>query len=94
MELDPDPHPLVRGTDPDPQQNVTDTKHWLWYLSVDSSNSPEMAPPEMVPEMVVVLYGTVWYGRTKTRQAAEEHGLSVQFSRTDPRKYSFAVRTE
>jgi hypothetical protein len=31
--------------------------------------------------------------RARTRQAAGEHGLSVQFARTDPRKYSFAVRT-
>jgi hypothetical protein len=28
-----------------------------------------------------------------TRQAAGGHGLSVQYARTDPRKYSFAVRT-
>ncbi len=26
-ELDPDPDPLVRGTDPDPHQNVTDPHH-------------------------------------------------------------------
>jgi hypothetical protein len=26
-ELDPDPDPLVRGTDPDPHQNVTDPQH-------------------------------------------------------------------
>ncbi len=31
--------------------------------------------------------------RARTGQAAGEHGLSVQFARTDPRKYSFAVRT-
>jgi hypothetical protein len=31
--------------------------------------------------------------RARTRQAAGEHGLSVQFARTDPRKYSFAVLT-
>jgi hypothetical protein len=31
--------------------------------------------------------------RARTRKAAGEHGLSVQFARTDPRKYSFAVRT-
>jgi ribonuclease P/MRP protein subunit RPP40 len=31
--------------------------------------------------------------RVRTRQAAGEHGLSVQFARTDPRKYSFSVRT-
>ncbi len=31
--------------------------------------------------------------RARTRQAAGEHGLSVQYARTDPRKYSFAVRT-
>jgi hypothetical protein len=31
--------------------------------------------------------------RARTRQAAGQHGLSLQFARTDPRKYSFAVRT-
>ncbi len=36
---------------------------------------------------------TVAQDRARTRQAAGEHGLSVQFARTDPRKYSFAVRT-
>jgi hypothetical protein len=31
MESDPepDPDPLARGADPDPQQNVTDPQHWL-----------------------------------------------------------------
>ncbi len=31
MESDPelDPDPLVRGTDPDPHQNVTDPQHCL-----------------------------------------------------------------
>ncbi len=28
-ELDPDPDPLVRGTAPDPHQNVTDPQHCL-----------------------------------------------------------------
>ncbi len=32
-------------------------------------------------------------GRTGTRQAAGGHGLSVQYARTDPEKYTFAVRT-
>ncbi len=32
-------------------------------------------------------------GRAGTRQAAGGHGLSVQYARTDPRKYLFAVRT-
>jgi hypothetical protein len=36
---------------------------------------------------------TAAQNRARTRQAAGEHGLSVQFARTDPRKYSFAVRT-
>jgi len=31
--------------------------------------------------------------RARTRQAAGGHGLAVQFARTDPRKYSFSVRT-
>jgi ribonuclease P/MRP protein subunit RPP40 len=31
--------------------------------------------------------------RARTRQAAGEHGLSVQFARTDSRKYSFDVQT-
>jgi hypothetical protein len=31
--------------------------------------------------------------RARTRQAAGDHGLTVQYARTDPRKYSFAVRT-
>ena len=31
--------------------------------------------------------------RPRTRQAAGAHGLVTQFARTDPRKYSFAVRT-
>jgi hypothetical protein len=31
--------------------------------------------------------------RARTRQATGEHGLSVKFSRTDPRKYLFAIRT-
>jgi hypothetical protein len=31
--------------------------------------------------------------RAGKRQAAGRHGLSVQFSRTDHRKYSFALRT-
>lgn len=35
---------------------------------------------------------TAAQGRARTRQAAGEHGLAVQFSRTDARKYSFAVR--
>ncbi len=30
--------------------------------------------------------------RSRTRQAAGEHGLSVQYARTDPRKHSFAIR--
>ncbi len=29
----------------------------------------------------------------RTRQAAGGHGMTVQYARTDPRKYSFAVRT-
>jgi hypothetical protein len=33
------------------------------------------------------------FSPSRTRQVAGEHGLSVQFARTDPRKYSFAVRT-
>jgi hypothetical protein len=32
-------------------------------------------------------------GRARTRQAAGEHGLSVQFSWTNPRKFTFAART-
>ena len=32
-------------------------------------------------------------GRPRTRQTADENGLVTQFARTDPRKYSFAVRT-
>jgi hypothetical protein len=32
-------------------------------------------------------------GGARTRQAAGGHGLTVQDARTDPRKYSFAVRT-
>jgi hypothetical protein len=32
-------------------------------------------------------------GGARTRQAAVGHGLTVQYARTDPRKYSFAVRT-
>jgi hypothetical protein len=32
-------------------------------------------------------------GRAGTRQALGGHGLSVQYARTEPRKYSFAVRT-
>ncbi len=32
-------------------------------------------------------------GRAGTRQAAGGHGLSVQYARTDTRKYSFEVRT-
>jgi ribonuclease P/MRP protein subunit RPP40 len=32
-------------------------------------------------------------GGARTRQAAGGHGLTVQYARTDPRKYSFAVRT-
>jgi hypothetical protein len=32
-------------------------------------------------------------GRAGTRQAAGGHGLTVQYARTDPRKYSFAART-
>jgi hypothetical protein len=31
-------------------------------------------------------------GRVGTKQVAGGHGLSVQYARTDPRKYSFAVR--
>jgi hypothetical protein len=31
--------------------------------------------------------------RIRTRQAAGDHGLGIQYARTDPRKYSFAVRT-
>ncbi len=31
--------------------------------------------------------------RIRTRQAAGEHGLGIQYARTDSRKYSFAVRT-
>ncbi len=29
----------------------------------------------------------------RTRQAAGGHGLTIQYARTDPCKYSFAVRT-
>jgi len=36
---------------------------------------------------------TATVGRVRTRQAAGEHGLMVQYARTDVRKYSFAVRT-
>jgi hypothetical protein len=36
---------------------------------------------------------TAAQNRARTRQAAGEHGLSVQYARTDPRKYSFTVRT-
>jgi hypothetical protein len=32
-------------------------------------------------------------GRAGTRQDAGGHRLSVQYVRTDPRKYSFAMRT-
>ena len=31
--------------------------------------------------------------RPRTRQAAGTNSLVVQFARTDPRKYSFAIRT-
>ncbi len=31
--------------------------------------------------------------RVRTRQAAGEHRLSMQFARTDSRKHSFAIRT-
>ncbi len=31
--------------------------------------------------------------RSRTRQAAGEHGLCVQYARTDPRKNSLAIRT-
>ncbi len=34
---------------------------------------------------------TAVQGRERTRQAVGEHGLSLQFSQTDPRKYSSAV---
>jgi hypothetical protein len=30
--------------------------------------------------------------RIRARQAAGEHGLGIQYARTDPRKFSFAVR--
>ncbi len=29
---DSEPDPLVRGADPDPNQNVTDSQHWYEYL--------------------------------------------------------------
>ncbi len=32
------------------------------------------------------------YERAQTRQAAGGHGLAIQFARTDPRRYSSAVR--
>jgi hypothetical protein len=32
--------------------------------------------------------------RSRTRQAAGEYGLSVQYPRTDPRKHSLTIRTE
>jgi hypothetical protein len=31
--------------------------------------------------------------RARTRQTAGGHGLAIQFARTDPRKYTFAVRS-
>jgi hypothetical protein len=31
--------------------------------------------------------------RARTRQATGGHGLAVQFARTDPRKYSFSVKS-
>jgi len=31
--------------------------------------------------------------RARTRQATSQHSLTIQYARTDPRKYSFAVRT-
>ncbi len=30
--MDPDPDPLVRGADPDPDKNVTDPQHWFAAL--------------------------------------------------------------
>jgi hypothetical protein len=36
---------------------------------------------------------TVTDQRATTRQAAGEHGQGVQYARTDPRKYSFAMRS-
>jgi hypothetical protein len=36
---------------------------------------------------------TVTDQRATTRQAAGEHGLGVQYARTDPRKYSFAMQS-
>ncbi len=44
------------------------------------------------PDILLASYSIIslYQGRARRRQAAGEHGLSVQFSRTDPRKYSFA----
>ncbi len=36
---------------------------------------------------------TVTDQRATTRQAAGEHGLGVQYAKTDPRKYSFAMQS-
>jgi hypothetical protein len=36
-------------------------------------------------------HSTAAQDRARTWQAAGEHGLSVQFARKNPRKYSFAV---
>ncbi len=50
----------------------------------------------MVYKFVSQSGGQVLFSRqdeARTRQAAGGPGLAVQYARTDPRKYSFAVRT-
>jgi hypothetical protein len=39
------------------------------------------------------LFVKTGHERARTRQTAGEHGLAIQFARTDPRKYSSAVRS-
>jgi hypothetical protein len=58
-------------------------------------NGLDMAP---VHKFLTEGTGTELFQRTttkqryRTRQAAGEHGLSVQYAKTDPRKHSFTIR--
>jgi hypothetical protein len=51
--------------------------------------------PGQIQYMAGQSYSTTWEGRSRprTRQNAGGQGLTVQFARTDPTKYSFAVRS-
>ncbi len=61
------------------------------YALVERSDRQDMA---LVHKFLTEKSGTEMFKQIAgTRQASDGYGLSVQYARTDPRHYSFAVRT-